>query len=442
MAIAFDAASTSKSASTTSLSWSHTCTGSDLILVVAVSINDPGDRSVSSVTYNSVSLSLIGTATASATVRVELWYLIAPTTGANTVEVALNKGSAIVAGATSWTGVDQSTPLGTMVTATGTGTAVTVTASTSAGEMVVDVLAADDGPTAAADGSQTERWDDAVTGVVRGAASSESSGDGNVVMSWTLGSSKEWEIAAVPIKAGGGGAGANETTLTEVWAIPARTEPLNIGGASFSAGLLAEAMATKYPHLLSWRVEEGRFKWHDLGPLLTQAPLDAMAIGDVPVGGTSDLGSLVFGVESHSGVMVSHVGPRGVLQRRYSNVGGLTPSAPGGLLFGSREEFQSPHQLEAVRIWGEDFQQAYDYVRFAYRWDRQRWYEAAQIQGLPAEIKVDDPSSGMFLEWLVLFVDSYPWEPTLPTITRVDVLAEPVELEVRPEANTQTPTVD
>jgi hypothetical protein len=104
MAIAFDAASETFSNSTSSLGWSHTCTGSDRILWVYV-MHNSGAGTISSVTYNGVALTkYVEDALGQ---RSSLWYLIAPSTGTNTITVTPSTTMYCYTAAASYTGVHQ-----------------------------------------------------------------------------------------------------------------------------------------------------------------------------------------------------------------------------------------------------------------------------------------------------------------------------------------------
>lgn len=89
--LAFDAVSAAKdnSGGVTSLTWSHTCTGSNRILLVGGSVTSGTARTVTGITYNGVAMTSIGTTTAG-TVYGFLYYLIAPATGANNVVVTIS----------------------------------------------------------------------------------------------------------------------------------------------------------------------------------------------------------------------------------------------------------------------------------------------------------------------------------------------------------------
>src|SRR5437773_247767 len=99
-----------------SLTWSHTVgAGTNRILIVGVSIVD-GGATVTGVTYSGQALTLIGGQTAGAsTDRIEMWRLLAPPVGTASIVVTLSAAKRIVGGAVSYTGVDQTTPLGACV---------------------------------------------------------------------------------------------------------------------------------------------------------------------------------------------------------------------------------------------------------------------------------------------------------------------------------------
>lgn len=104
MAIAFDAASSAGVAGNTVLTYSHTCTGSDLALVVEVATNEL--ESISSITYNGVALTQIDTEP-TASGQVFLWLLIGPDTGAHDIVVTRTGVGTWNSSAASYTGVKQ-----------------------------------------------------------------------------------------------------------------------------------------------------------------------------------------------------------------------------------------------------------------------------------------------------------------------------------------------
>ena len=450
MALAHDADSSSSGTQVKTLTWSHINAGD--LLVVGVDTfylsTDFPVRAVVGITYNGVSLTKIDAQAAGTYCRSELWYLVAPAAG--THDIVVDLGSAhtgggasgyIVGGATSWTGADQSSPLGTAAKATGTTTPVTVNVTSVAGEYVVDSACAYKATaiTLTVGASQTSAWNETpATGYV-GAGSYEASAS-TITMSWTLSAAAlGWATVAVPIKPATA-PGATETTVSEVWVIPSRTEPLAITAGY--TGFLARSLSTLYPHLLAWKVVNGRFIWHDLGPVTSLASLDAMAAGSVPLGVGVDPGLVLFGVEAHDGVMLTSLGSSalGASQRRFPDPGGVY-TIDCGVLFGSRVEFDEPQKITKLRIWGENFQQA-DTVRFAYRWDRGRWQVVGEMHGLPDEVPVNDTEGGLYLEWLVGFTDKDAWEPSLPVLTRLDVQTEAMTKALKPAPDRTVPEVE
>lgn len=127
MAIAFDAASESFTNSATSLTWSHTCTGSDRILWVSVMASSA--RNITGVTYNGVALTSL--TRSAGTQPMQLWYLIAPATGANNIVVSIDgAASFIYTSAGSYTGVEQSGQPDAQATNSTTASSVTTTLTT------------------------------------------------------------------------------------------------------------------------------------------------------------------------------------------------------------------------------------------------------------------------------------------------------------------------
>jgi len=101
-AIAFDAASCTNG-NTNTLQWNHTCSGNHRILVVFAGCN-PGQATISSVTYGGQNLTYLcrGDGTYR---RLELWYLLDPPTGENSITINYSASTYVVGGAISFTGV-------------------------------------------------------------------------------------------------------------------------------------------------------------------------------------------------------------------------------------------------------------------------------------------------------------------------------------------------
>lgn len=104
MAIAFD---TSTIGGSGTASYSHTCTGTNLALFVAI---DDVNANVTGVTYNGVSMTLLNSVARTSTFgsTVYIYYLLSPATGSNTVSISKTSGTAYTSIAASYTGVSQS----------------------------------------------------------------------------------------------------------------------------------------------------------------------------------------------------------------------------------------------------------------------------------------------------------------------------------------------
>lgn len=207
MAIAYDDDSGGVAGSASSLTFSHTCTGSDLLLLVGVSLYNLNGATISSVTYNSVAMTLVDTAVNSSR-RASLYRLVAPSTGANDVVITLSASEFdIVGGSMSFTGVDQTTPLGTAATANGNSTAPSVNVSAATDDLVAAILCIEHSGTLSVGAGQTSRYSNiGGAGFIKGAGSTEP-GAATTTMSWSDTVGGPWGIVGVSIKpkAGTGG---------------------------------------------------------------------------------------------------------------------------------------------------------------------------------------------------------------------------------------------
>lgn len=221
MALAIDTSSSAQGNNVSSLSWSHTCTGSDLGLVVGVSIGAGTLPTISGVTYNGVSLTEVpNSPQTNGTNRCALFYLPAPASGANTVIVTLSAAASdVTAGATSFTGAHQTTLVGTSVGNTATATSISTNVSSATDEIVIDVVAHNyyTGGAISAGAGQTEQWSQVKSTRLEGAGSTKT-GASTTTMSWSQDTDPDdatWAQIAVPVKpaAGGGVSGTIAATL-------------------------------------------------------------------------------------------------------------------------------------------------------------------------------------------------------------------------------------
>src|SRR5436190_808802 len=224
--IAFDAGSACTPGNSASFTWSHTVGGgNDRFLLVGLSLAPRQNQKVQSVTFNGQSLSQVAFRNNSNESRAEVWQLTAPTSGTHNVVVTMTASAAAetVCGATSWTGVDQADPIGSVIEAKGTSNQATATVPTSSGDVVHDVLAVSGDVTAAVGAGQASHWNGAVTAGVRGAGSDEPS-SGTVTMTWDLGASAKWVLIGVALNAGpNGGATPTASPTATATATPTAT---------------------------------------------------------------------------------------------------------------------------------------------------------------------------------------------------------------------------
>jgi hypothetical protein len=163
-----------------------------------------------SVTYGGTPMTFYGAST-NGTVRSELWYLKAPAAGAHNVVVTAAVATALTATSMSFTGVNQTTPLGTMASAIGTSANPSLTVSSVVGEPIFDVLGAVGTTTPTVSGStqlvrQTNNTSTGVDHVVIGSSTAAGAAS-PVTMGWSI-ASADWAYLAVPIHA--------STPLTDV----------------------------------------------------------------------------------------------------------------------------------------------------------------------------------------------------------------------------------
>lgn len=110
MAIAFDAGTYAQSTTGTSLTFSHTTSGTDRILFVMGSDKASSATVVTGVTYNGVAMTQVNTLDGAAGQNdraITLWYLINPASGANDVVVSASESVTLRFSAVSYTGAEQ-----------------------------------------------------------------------------------------------------------------------------------------------------------------------------------------------------------------------------------------------------------------------------------------------------------------------------------------------
>jgi len=194
----FDNNSTGNGTDDFSFSHTNNCTV-NCGMVVVTCTSTGGGTSVSSVTYNSVAMTELGGVGGvfQVGVRTQLWQLNSPTSGTNSVAVAVTNSNEASAAAITYSNVNQSTAVGTPTTGGGSGSAPSIAVTSAVGEVVVDGVCSTDNVTFTAGAGQTKRAGLAVNNVSNGA--SEEAGAASVTMSWTN-SVTDWAAIGVSLK--------------------------------------------------------------------------------------------------------------------------------------------------------------------------------------------------------------------------------------------------
>lgn len=208
-------------AGVTTLSWTHeTGAAANRALFVGVStstttlpVGVPTER-VASVTYNGIALTRVGTAISLNSLNTsEIFRLVNPPSGANTVQVTLASVPIIgnpfvnyvVGGAISLQGVSQGTPHGAFFSSAGTNDSPTVIITDSAvGDLVLDTLAVSPSAVFIAPGAgQIERWDGQTffgNAFDIGAGSTEAVTSTPTTSNWIMSAPDNWALGAVAVR--------------------------------------------------------------------------------------------------------------------------------------------------------------------------------------------------------------------------------------------------
>ena len=205
MAVAFDSVTTSDNTGSPA-SFSHTSSGSDRLAVAMIVFQKDSTAVNGTPTYGGANMTkLTEFDPVNAIGKIEIWYIVAPATGAQTVSIAWTAtGDDAIISVASFTGVDQTTPLSGAATAEGTSNAPSVVVTSATDDLVVDVVeseAASSTPGA----DQTERVDTVSGGAAGHIAVTTEPGAANVSMSETLNASEKWAKIGFNIEAAAAG---------------------------------------------------------------------------------------------------------------------------------------------------------------------------------------------------------------------------------------------
>ncbi len=201
--LAVDTTSNAKADQSANLTWSHTVLArSSRLLLVAVTYRD-GNQPVVSVRYGGLSLTPLGAQNAPGNQnRVELWYAVAPPVGTASVTVTLTNARDVVAGAMSFTGVNQSTPFGAAAAAAGQTSSACVTLPGSPALAALVTGANGDAVAINPPASQTVAWNrntGTAGGDIQSSGTSTRSTSGSLCETLTV--DKPWAMMAIPLNA-------------------------------------------------------------------------------------------------------------------------------------------------------------------------------------------------------------------------------------------------
>lgn len=227
--VSLDATTSSSTNSATSLTFSHTVgSNANRLLLVGVSVGATTQQgnppTVTGVTYGGTGMTLVGSRVSGTGGTNDdgityIYRLLNPASGAANVVVTASGTGVIIAGASSFSNVHQTTPLGTYASNAGTSGTGTVTLSSASTEIVFSTIAWDEAPTVTAAGTQTSRWNITSSNPLTGAGST-SVGAASVTHTYTgSDATQDWSVSAVAVKpAPASGTAAATFTQTPVMA--------------------------------------------------------------------------------------------------------------------------------------------------------------------------------------------------------------------------------
>jgi uncharacterized repeat protein (TIGR01451 family) len=205
------ASATLAGAGSPTLAIPHTTAGTNRLMLVGVSMNiaNAPTTGVVGVTWNGTPLNFLGAHNdAGLTRRVEMWSLLAPATGAFNVIVTVNVPSAgqvgVVAGVTTFTGVDQTVPMGTFLSADGAaGANSQLDVPSVINGMILDTLAIAGNRTVTIPNPQLSQWNafssaNATPGV-RATGTSRTGAPSVPISETFVGGTSNWSLGAVSI---------------------------------------------------------------------------------------------------------------------------------------------------------------------------------------------------------------------------------------------------
>jgi len=187
-----------------SLTFEHVVAGTDRFLLVAVQYTANLGEAVSSVVWmdgeaGEQSLTLVGKTAEPTQATVEIYKLVAPTTGTYNIKVTFDNvlDEPCIAGAITFTGVDQTTPHDTYAGATGESASASVDIPSDSGDLIFNAVSVA-WVNPSVDSGQTQHWnlDDAE---IEGAAGTLAGSATSTTLTWSLSGSDWWATSGIAI---------------------------------------------------------------------------------------------------------------------------------------------------------------------------------------------------------------------------------------------------
>jgi len=207
MPVAFDAAASGNGNDVTTFSWSHTSTGANRVGVVGIAVRDDA-ADVTGVTWGGASMTFVRLDVIAAVVRLETWIIVAPATGAQTVEATMSVAADAAGGSMSFTGAAQAGQPTNNAGGTGVSTGPTATVTSAVDRMVAGFVMGERLNTdvqIAPGADQTQRFSQSGPTANRPRLEGTTeAGAASVVTSWTFTNSDDWAVAAIDIDTAAG----------------------------------------------------------------------------------------------------------------------------------------------------------------------------------------------------------------------------------------------
>jgi hypothetical protein len=252
-AITFDAVASKAATNGASTTWTHTTgTGTDRILIVGLATEDTSTSvlNVSTITYGGVAMTAVANSTATAGSstydRAQLFYLLNPASGTNTISVTWGGAvNGISAGSISLAGVAQSAPSTAAINSATSGNTISANiAVATAGSWLVSVANSGASNATLTPGStQTKRWGLGQSNS-GGAGSTATPATGTVSTTWTASSSSQLALSVVALAPSGG---------TSVTAPAITTQPASQTVTTGASATFTVAASGTAPLSYQWR---------------------------------------------------------------------------------------------------------------------------------------------------------------------------------------------